>query len=327
MIPLTLKEVVLVTTIDEEPVDQALETDDDTGAGVGDVVVAYDGSAGAVSAVTWAATEARSRGARLRVLFAADVTGEMFTTPDVFARDAQHAATLLAEEGVEKAREVVGGDLEMVAEAHLTSPAAALVEASGSAGLLVVGHRGRSTVVGALLGSVAFSVTARARCPVVVVRGDEARRPGPGRPVVVGADGSDGALAAVDLAAAEASRAGASLVVVAAWQPPDSVAGSGSFGAKYVTDMTAQAKTRAEYHSEAAVTRARAAAPGLDVDVRVVQDRSARALVAASADAGTVVVGARGLGNIGGLFLGSVSHATIHGASCPVMVVRNATAG
>ncbi len=323
MIVATSKEVVLVTTTQDEPGAPVPGTP----GGAGDVVVAYDGSAGATSAVTWAATEARSRGARLRVLFAADVIGDVFATPDVFARDARSAAVELAQEGAAHVREVVGEDLEVLAEGHLTGAAAALVDASESAALLVVGHRGRTAVVGALLGSVAFSVTARARCPVVVVRGDEQRRPGPGRPVVVGADGSAGAMAAVDLAAAEAVRAGAALVVVAAWRPPDAMAGGAALGATHVAAMTARARTLGEHAGEAARSRARTAAPDLDVDVRVVHERPARALVAASVDAGLVVVGARGRGSIGGLFLGSVSHATIHGASCPVLVVRDATAG
>lgn len=40
-------------------------------------------------------------------------------------------------------------------------------------------------------------------------------------------------------------------------------------------------------------------------------------------DAGLVVVGSRGLSNLGGLLLGSVAHKVIQLSSCPVLVVRD----
>ncbi len=53
----------------------------------------------------------------------------------------------------------------------LDSPIAALVTASKSATLVVVGSRGHGRMAGMLLGSVSSTVAEKAACPVIVVHG------------------------------------------------------------------------------------------------------------------------------------------------------------
>ncbi len=314
-----------MTTTQDGPEDGLEDGAHETDGGTGGVVVAYDGSEGARAALTWAAREAASRGSRLRVLYAADIDDVHFISHGSLAGEAREKGERFTREGAELAQEAAGPDAGLVVdgEVHLTSPTAALVEASHGAEVVVVGNRGRGPVAGALLGSVAFSVTARAACPVVVVRGMNPPRVGPGGPVVVGVDDSRGARAAVDVAARAAARADAHLVVLAAWQPSDSLAAGGGGGSgAYIADATVRARASVQRLLDAAVARVDEVAPGLAMDVRSVQQRPSAALAAASAGAGLVVVGARGHGSVGGLFLGSVSHSTIHRASCPVLVVR-----
>ena len=61
---------------------------------------------------------------------------------------------------------------------------------------------------------------------------------------------------------------------------------------------------------------------GIDVHRTVVEDRNpAEALVELSHEADLLVVGARGRGGFSSLLLGSVSHAVVLHARCPVVVI------
>lgn len=286
------------------------------------VVVGYDGSPGSAPALAWAAAEAGRRGSPLTVLHANDFYGTGATllgAAGMLEEEAQEQSLAVARQGTSQAR-TVADRLDVRPVSRLVDATTALVQASRTADLLVVGNRGRGALAGAVLGSVAFSVTAGARCPVVVVRGDAERHPGPEHPVVVGVDGSPAAGEAVRFAADVAERAGARLELVVAWRRPELLLG---YGGVYDSAVTEEAQKAAQEIADEAGDDLRELRPDLETRVRVVHDAPAHALTAASEQAGLVVVGARGRGTVTGLFLGSVSHAVIHRSACPVAVVRS----
>lgn len=127
------------------------------------VVVGVDGSEQARRALTWAAEEAKLRGARLRVVHVWSYlaqTGEAFdpTYGDDDARRLLQEAVAGLGDGV---------DIELTAVCDL--PARGLLDSSQDADLLVVGARGMGGFGGLLLGSVSQQVAQHGPCPVVIV--------------------------------------------------------------------------------------------------------------------------------------------------------------
>ena len=279
----------------------------------GAVVVGYNGKKHSRAALAWGSEEAAQRDAPLLVLFAANYPGMTVEPgPGLLRRDpgALEAAEEVTARGVSEALGAHPG-LRIAGATEVTSPSQALIEASNDAALVVLGSRGYGRVVGALLGSVAFAVAARASCPVIIVKDKAMDLPfGPEHRVVVGTDGSAEAAAAVGFAADRAAMASAALEVITCT------------GGHQVEDVDERMlRASAERIADAAAERLREAHPELTVTTRVQDCPAELTLVGASANAGLVVVGTRGRGAFHGMLLGSVSHAVIHGAECAVAVV------
>jgi nucleotide-binding universal stress UspA family protein len=124
------------------------------------------------------------------------------------------------------------------------------------------------------------------------------------RRIVVGFDGSPAAVAAVAWAAGEARLRSAELV---AWTVLDRP------GSRRAVDRAAARASRLSVEESAG---------GCPVRVHQCYGEAAAELIAACADADLLVVGSRGRGPLEGLVLGSVSHACLAHAPCPVVVVR-----
>jgi nucleotide-binding universal stress UspA family protein len=196
------------------------------------------------------------------------------------------------------------------------NPTAVLVRESQRAALLVVGHRGRSDLPLPRLGSVARQVAAHAACPVLVTRGtlDAAGE------VLVGVDGSPRNDAAVGFGFEEAALRGVDLLALHAWRGPVST-GPGDM-LPLVYDPADVAAEEARVLAEA-LAGWQAKYPEVTVIRRLVRRHAASALVAATARAQLVVVGAHGHRAVTGWLVGSVTHALLHQAACPIVVVRH----
>ncbi|MER5336122.1 universal stress protein [Micromonospora sp. NPDC002717] len=283
------------------------------------VVVGVDGSAAALDAVRVAAREAAQRQRPLRVVHA--FIWPLTRVPVDPAPGAPAGAGLRnqAERYVAEAIAEAGKAAPEVAVTGVVVDGAAtpvLLDESRDAALVVLGHRGLGGFAGLLIGSVTVQVSARALCPVLVVRG-EPRADGP---VVVGVDGSANSTEAVAFAFEEASHRGAPLLAVQAWLYPSPVGPGDILPLVYDLDAYAAEEERALAESVAGFAERY---PDVPVRHRLVRGSPARVLVDESKAAQLVVVGARGRGPLSGLLLGSVSHAVLHHAHSPLAIVRH----
>lgn len=285
------------------------------------VLVGVDGSAASLRAVDLAAREAALRRCRLRVVHA-------FIWP--YLHVPVHPAPLLPPDGAlrRQAERIVA---EAVARARAAAPGtevsgevvdgaapAVLLDRARGAVLAVIGDRGLDEFTGMLVGSVAGHLATHAPCPVLVSRGTA----DPAAPVLVGVDGSPANAPAVGFAFEQAALRGVPLTALHAWTRPASADPSDM--PPLVYDRAATEQTRM---LEGTLAGWREKYPDLPVRGVVVHEGVRRALIDASGRAQLVVVGSRGHGGFAGLLLGSVSHAVLHHAACPVAVVPHPHSG
>ena len=136
-------------------------------------------------------------------------------------------------------------------------------------------------------------------------------------PIVVGVDGSEASLRAVDWAADEATLRGAPLRLVYAslWERYE--------GTSIAEDLAKpDEQVMAEDIVDNAARRARRRHPELDVSVEVLAEEPEYALVRESRSASVLVTGTRGRSGLAEALLGSVSLVVAGHAQCPMIVVR-----
>lgn len=192
------------------------------------------------------------------------------------------------------------------------------------AGVVVLGSRGHGLLSRVVLGSVSRGVVRRADCPVLVVkrRLDEVRR------VLVGLDGSPNARRAVDFVARLEVPPGGQVTVLRVVEPmrvpslglaPASVRGAVSAQAAELTAQWVRAAEREVGEAAARLERRGWKAEPV-VRLGVPLPELLRAVAAARAD--LLVLGARGVGGVARLLLGSVAEGALGRARVSVLVVK-----
>ncbi|WP_235998763.1 universal stress protein [Qaidamihabitans albus] len=304
----------------------------------GAVMAGFDGSDNARRAVHWAAEEAKARNRPLLIV-------QSFEWGIPFLA---RGATTASEYGVDRIREYAEADLEgLVAECRRTYPDLTVtslmpdgppeetlpdLEARAEPELAVFGASGRGAVYRAVLGSSIAELARTLRCPMIVVRDGEDSEESAGPtgaaassgPVVVGVDGSATSDRAVEFALGFAARRGVPVRAVHAWSdwPLDILASAplGQVGNERAGDIT---DDLAKNHVESRRDRY----PDVPVEWESVADRPADALLRLAKDAGLLVVGSHGRGPARRVLLGSVSHAVLYHAPCPVALLRDLDEG
>jgi nucleotide-binding universal stress UspA family protein len=132
--------------------------------------------------------------------------------------------------------------------------------------------------------------------------------------IVVGVDGSEPSLAALQWALEEARLRSGQVRLVTVWHYP------------VIGDAAGKAEDHDSFGDNARNVHAdalrRASETGVPVSGEVTEGHPADVLLEAAAGADLLVVGSRGHGGFAGMRLGSVSSHAVHHAQCPVLVIH-----
>jgi nucleotide-binding universal stress UspA family protein len=283
------------------------------------LIVGVDGSDSSLLAIDWAVDEAARLGVPMRLVHASRWERyEVAALPGTRERPSEQVmGQNIVGSAAERARRRNPG-VEVSAESLAEDPVYALLHESRHATAVVTGSRGRGDLVGLLLGSVGLGVAARAECPAIVVRGDNAGLHGQHERILLGVGDPATAEEAVRFAFREAESRGCTLDAIRAWRCP----------AHETTDHPGLADEPERYHEEQASARldavlhdAMADHPDVKVRPATVEGTARKVLLQRSAAADLVIIGARRRHGHFGLQLGRVGHTLLHHADCPVAIV------
>jgi nucleotide-binding universal stress UspA family protein len=293
------------------------------------VVVGVDGSRYSLAAARWAAREALARGLPLKLLNAQLLPLHLLPTgPERTAVEQARGAGPAVESALARSHPGLEiGSLEV-----LGTPTSALLSASETAELMVLGARGCGGFAHLLVGSVSLHAATRAYCPVVLVRAPDSPSGGipalaaaqdsagevPGAGVLVGVDARCPADGALRFAFETAERQTAPLRVVHAWGSEALVSCTAANDRRHGPWQESEGEL---LHEALSLWRKRY--PDVEVEERAVFGRPAAVLVEAATATGTglVVVGRHWASEPYRLRLGPVTHAVLQHVPATVAVV------
>ncbi|MYW70026.1 universal stress protein [Streptomyces sp. SID8379] len=283
------------------------------------ITAGVDGSPESAAAAAWAAREAVRRGLPLRLVHVGEAAPDIPALAADEAAQARWARDLLADTDREITERHPG--LPVTTDVLDDDAPEALTAAARDAELLVLGSRGHGALVGFLLGSVGQQVIATAESPVVLVRaGEGASGEAAGREIVVGQEGdAEDSAAALEFAFRTAAARGASVRAVRAWSlPPVFTYSPASL------ELLDESGGMEPYEKKAlgeALAPWRERFPDVPVTEHVEIGSAGQVLLSVAPRAQLLVVGRRARRTAVGARIGSVAHAVLHHAPCPVAVV------
>lgn len=292
---------------------------DDSDAGM--VIVGVDGSAGSQRALEWAANKTDVLGPIKGIgAYHVEPLGDGMGTPGLYT----DLTGLLAEDAknqLQRSLEATHPDILARSEVVRGYPGPALVRAAEGHALLVVGSRGRSALAETLLGSVTSYCVKHATVPVAVIP-ESTPVDGPLNHLIVGADGSENAVAAMRWAIRHLAPGGR-ITAIHSW-----------LIAPYVVEMvppTPSMSDEARVAIEQSIARAvkeesatNPAAADTSIEIKTLMGDPRNVLPAEAKNGDLLVIGARGHRGAAYLLVGSVATSLIHHPTVPTVVVPGA---
>ena len=194
------------------------------------------------------------------------------------------------------------------------------VAAARSSDLIVVGARSLGVVTSALIGSISLGVARHAPCPVLVCKGNGR----PLRTVTIALDGSLPARVALDYFAALPLPADLAVRLVGVVEPLRYP--STEFVSPQLVELMKEYEDERRAELERVLAKAAADVRGRvrKVSTITLVGQAAPSILseAAKQPSELIIVGARGLGTVKRLLLGSVSESVLRHAACSVLIVR-----
>ena len=288
----------------------------------GAVVVGIGNSDRDAECLTWAGSSAQRSGSPLHILHAHDLGAELSAIDPVAGNtislgpEGDIGNASLLDETLAQARER-WPDVQVTGSLPFARPEQALIDASRTARLVVVGSARANAFHRLGIGRPSLAAAMHSSCPVVIVpQGARAEAEGP---VVVGIDGSLHSAAAAERAFWIADLRKVPLVAITTWNVE---VVDGLVVTTPGTNAWNQVEAKYRAIADRVVEPLRAQHPDVDCTVEIVRGVPARVLAERSADAGLLVMGTRGRGGFAGMLLGSQSHKVLETAASPVMLVR-----
>jgi nucleotide-binding universal stress UspA family protein len=242
-------------------------------------------------------------------------------TPELRTEAQIAVEALLRQEGeaiLDEAQTHLPADFPHVQRVHqIGHPVDVIVETARSArsNLLIVGARGLGPVKELILGSVSHRVLMHAPCSTMIIKAPLTQL----RKILLPIEGREDAEAALQFLALQPFRPPVEVEVFAVWpQPqlswPTTVAQSDLLEIQAIEEARERMKSITDRLIQMNVL--------CQANVGIGDPAFAILEQAKASQSDLIMMGTHGRGGLSRLLMGSVSHAVVHQASCPVLIVR-----